>query len=48
MKRSKHRFTLVVETYQARRDAELAVLLAFAKRMPDGCVFNLLKKRPKK
>lgn len=39
----KHRFTLIVKTIGSRKSAELAVLVAFAKRSPDGCEFHLRK-----
>ena len=41
-----HRFTIVVTTDMGRKDVELAILTAFAKRDPDWCHFNLLKKAP--
>lgn len=47
MKPKEHRFTVIVRTHGTRDSAELAVLCAFAKRQPDGCKFQLLKKRPK-
>lgn len=47
MKKKTHRFTLDVETNHSRREAELAVLTAFARRLPDDCVFKL-RKTPQK
>ncbi len=37
-----HRFTVEVKTYRSRKDAERAILLAFAKRQPDFCKFCIL------
>jgi hypothetical protein len=37
----KHHFTLTVEAGGSRKDAEMAVLAAFASRSPDGCKFYL-------
>lgn len=42
----KHTFTLIVETNDTRRGAEIAVLGAFASRQPDGCSFDLIKAEP--
>ncbi len=42
-----HVFRLVVVTRDSRRSAELAVLVAFAKRMPDGMEFKLRRGQPK-
>jgi hypothetical protein len=39
-----HRFVLVVKTQKTRKQAEIDVLAAFAKRDPDGCEFRLLKR----
>jgi hypothetical protein len=36
-----HTFTLEVATLLTRKQAETAVLLAFAKRQPDNCEFTL-------
>lgn len=41
-----HRFTLTVESNGTRKQAETAVLLAFATRQPDGHSFTLHKSRP--
>jgi hypothetical protein len=45
-----HRFTLIVRQHRSytREDAEMAVLIAFAKRDPDCQEFILLKTPPKK
>lgn len=39
-----HTFTLIVKTTGTRASAELAVLSAFAKRQPDGCLYLLKRK----
>ncbi len=41
MNSMKHRFILEVTSDGTLKDAELAVLTAFAKRNPDGCQFEL-------
>ena len=43
-----HKFMLTVKSHGSRRNAELAVLCAFAKRNPDGCQFHLRKSKPRK
>lgn len=42
-----HSFTIKVRTNGTRKQAETALLLAFASRNPDGCKFHLCKSRPK-
>ncbi len=42
-----HVFSLVVVTRQSRKTAELAVLCAFARRLPDGMEFKLRRGQPK-
>lgn len=39
-----HRFTLTVRTHLTKKQAEIAVLAAFAKRNPDNCEFHLTGK----
>ena len=41
MKKKVHRFTLTVRTNLTKKQAETAVLHAFAKRNPDACEFHL-------
>lgn len=41
-------FTLTVKTNSTKRWARDAVLVAFAKRMPDDCEFYLKESRKKK
>ena len=48
MSAKQHVFTLRVECSGNRKDAELAVLSAFALRNPDGCKFYLGESGPKK
>jgi len=43
MKPKLHQFFLTVKTSLTRKQAELAVLHAFAKRQPDNCEFHLKK-----
>ena len=43
-----HRFEVSVKTQKDRKHAERAILMAFVYRLPDGCEFNLLRKRPAK
>jgi len=40
-----HRFEITVSTNLSRRAARNAILVAFAKRNPDGCSFSLLNPR---
>jgi hypothetical protein len=41
-----HRFTIVVKTHTTRKNAEFALLSAFAKRDPDNCEFHIRKTKP--
>lgn len=41
-----HLFTVTVITSGSRKSAELALICAFGKRMPDGCEFHLSQRPP--
>ena len=42
----RHKFTLVVESYGSREEAQIKVLTAFALRYPDAALFYLHRKKP--
>lgn len=43
----KHEFKIIVETNNSRKAAEMALLLAFSIRQPDGCRFHLKSSKPR-
>jgi hypothetical protein len=45
-KKKTHRFIVDVKNFGSRKHAELDLLLAFAKRSPDGSEFHLRKRKP--
>jgi hypothetical protein len=48
MKIKNHKFVVTVESHLSKSEARTAILVAFAKRNPDGCSFNLSNyKNPK-